>query len=40
MLAGLAGLLVSFQAGVVLFPWDATALTASFIPIRCGRRLG
>jgi hypothetical protein len=32
MLAGLAGLLLSFRAGIVLFPWDATALTAFFHP--------
>jgi hypothetical protein len=32
MLAGLAGLLLSFRAGIVLFPWDATALTAFFQP--------
>lgn len=29
---GLAGLLACFRAGVVLFPWDATALTAFFAP--------
>jgi hypothetical protein len=29
-LAGLAGLLVSFHIGVVLFPWDAAAMTAFF----------
>ena len=29
---GLAGLLMSFRAGVVLFPWDATATTAFFAP--------
>ena len=32
MAAGLAGLLAAFQAGVVLFPWDATALLAFFHP--------
>jgi hypothetical protein len=32
MLAGLGGLLLSFRAGIVLFPWDATALTAFFHP--------
>jgi len=32
MLAGLAGLLAAFRAGVVLFPWDATALMAFFHP--------
>jgi len=32
MLAGLLGLLAAFQAGVVLFPWDATALMAFFHP--------
>lgn len=32
MLAGLAGLLVSFRAGIVLFPWDASALTGFFQP--------
>ncbi|WP_372785386.1 hypothetical protein [Phenylobacterium sp.] len=31
-LAGLAGLIVSFQAGIVLFPWDASILTAFFHP--------
>lgn len=30
MLAGLAGLLLSFRAGIVLFPWDASVLTAFF----------
>jgi hypothetical protein len=30
MLAGLAGLIVSFRAGIVLFPWDASILTAFF----------
>ena len=30
MLAGLAGLLLSFHWGVVLFPWDGTAVTAFF----------
>jgi hypothetical protein len=30
MLAGLAGLLASLQAGIVLFPWDSTVLTAFF----------
>ncbi|MGH6909903.1 MAG: hypothetical protein ACREEG_06925 [Phenylobacterium sp.] len=29
-LAGLAGLMLSFHAGVVLFPWDAAAMTAFF----------
>ncbi|MDB5463475.1 MAG: hypothetical protein JWP23_1864 [Phenylobacterium sp.] len=29
-LAGLAGLLASFQAGIVLLPWDASILTAFF----------
>ena len=29
-LAGLGGLMVSFHAGVVLFPWDAAAMTAFF----------
>lgn len=32
MLAGLIGLLASLQAGIVLFPWDASALTAFFQP--------
>ena len=32
MLAGLAGLLLAFRAGIVLFPWDATALMAFFHP--------
>jgi hypothetical protein len=32
MLAGLAGLLASLRAGIVLFPWDATALLAFFHP--------
>ena len=31
-LAGLAALLWSFADGVVLFPWDSTALTAFFAP--------
>jgi hypothetical protein len=31
-LAGLAGLLLSFRAGIVLFPWDASILTAFFHP--------
>lgn len=31
-LAGLAGLLASLQAGIVLFPWDAGILTAFFRP--------
>ena len=31
-LAGLAGLLLSFRAGIVLFPWDSSALTAFFAP--------
>jgi hypothetical protein len=31
-LVGLGGLLLSFRLGVVLFPWDATALTAFFKP--------
>jgi hypothetical protein len=37
-LAGLAGLLLSFRLGVVLFPWDATAVTAFFRtdPARAG----
>jgi hypothetical protein len=30
MLAGLAGLIASFRAGIVLFPWDASILTAFF----------
>ncbi|HXA40510.1 MAG TPA: hypothetical protein VNW53_16045 [Phenylobacterium sp.] len=30
LLAGLLGLLASFHAGIVLFPWDAGALTAFF----------
>jgi hypothetical protein len=30
MLAGLAGLMASFRAGIVLFPWDASILTAFF----------
>lgn len=29
-LAGLAGLMLSFHVGVVLFPWDAAAMTAFF----------
>ena len=32
MVAGLAGLLASLQAGIVLFPWDAGILTAFFRP--------
>jgi len=32
VLAGLAGLLFSFHAQVVLFPWDGTAVTAFFRP--------
>ena len=32
MLAGLTGLYACFQAGVVLYPWDAGALTAFFRP--------
>lgn len=32
MLAGLAGLLISLWSGIVLFPWDASALTAFFAP--------
>jgi hypothetical protein len=32
MLAGLAGLVWSFQAGIVLFPWDSSILTAFFHP--------
>ncbi len=32
MLAGLAGLLASLQAGIVLFPWDSSVLTAFFQP--------
>jgi hypothetical protein len=31
-LAGLGGLLFSFHAEIVLFPWDATAVTAFFHP--------
>jgi hypothetical protein len=31
-LAGLAGLSLSFRAGIVLFPWDSSALTAFFAP--------
>ena len=31
-LAGLGGLLASFHSGVVLFPWDSSALTAFFAP--------
>jgi hypothetical protein len=31
-LSGLAGLLLSFRAGIVLFPWDSSALTAFFAP--------
>ena len=31
-LAGLGGLLLSFKAGIVLLPWDATALMAFFAP--------
>ncbi|HEV7385739.1 MAG TPA: hypothetical protein VGN89_12725, partial [Phenylobacterium sp.] len=30
VLAGLAGLVASFRAGIVLFPWDASILTAFF----------
>jgi hypothetical protein len=30
MAAGLAGLMVSFSAGIVLFPWDSSILTAFF----------
>ena len=30
VLAGLGGLLASFRAGIVLFPWDASILTAFF----------
>jgi hypothetical protein len=30
VLAGLAGLIASFRAGIVLFPWDASILTAFF----------
>jgi len=30
MLAGLAGLLAAFRSGVVLFPWDASAVSAFF----------
>jgi hypothetical protein len=30
MLAGLSGLLLSFQAGIVLFPWDSTILLSFF----------
>ncbi|MBS0334219.1 MAG: hypothetical protein JSS35_15730 [Proteobacteria bacterium] len=38
--AGLAGLLVSFRAGIVLFPWDASVLTAFFQtdPVRAAVR--
>jgi hypothetical protein len=32
VLAGLAGLLLAFQAGVVLLPWDSAAATAFFQP--------
>jgi hypothetical protein len=32
MLAGLAGLMWSFRAGIVLFPWDSSILTAFFHP--------
>ena len=32
MLAGLAGLLAAFWGGIVLFPWDASILTAFFAP--------
>jgi hypothetical protein len=32
MLAGLAGLLAGFRAGIVLFPWDASILSAFFHP--------
>jgi hypothetical protein len=32
MLAGLAGLLLSFRAGIVIFPWDSSALSAFFHP--------
>jgi hypothetical protein len=32
MVAGVAGLLASFHAGIVLFPWDASALGAFFHP--------
>ncbi|HLZ77677.1 hypothetical protein [Phenylobacterium sp.] len=36
MLAGLAGLIVCLHTGIVLFPWDASALTAFFAndPVR------
>ena len=30
MLAGLAGLIVCLHGGIVLFPWDASVLTAFF----------
>jgi hypothetical protein len=40
MLMGLAGLLISFRAGIVLFPWDATALTAFFHPDPVRANLG
>ncbi|HEY8004548.1 MAG TPA: hypothetical protein VIE16_09990, partial [Phenylobacterium sp.] len=30
--AGLAGLMAGFQAGIVLFPWDSSVLTAFFHP--------
>jgi hypothetical protein len=42
MLAGLAGLLASFHAGVVLFPWDSSALTAFYHPdpVRAPNGLG
>jgi hypothetical protein len=32
MFVGLSGLLASLQAGIVLFPWDASILTAFFHP--------
>jgi len=32
MLLGIVGLLASFRAGIVLFPWDSSALTAFFSP--------
>ncbi len=36
MLAGLAGLIICLHTGIVLFPWDASALTAFFAndPVR------
>ena len=32
MFVGLSGLLASLQAGIVLFPWDSSALTAFYAP--------